>query len=255
MSVIEQVAEIRTQRKQAAEVRCDELARADAAGKKVSAVEVIDSLAAAGLDDTWFPTRVHHYKTRAVLIAKAATHADLERRHAECQVTMDHLREETTAFVAAQDAKYLPLAQEHQILGAQIGEAAAARQELRKGCKDPAIVQRLADVSAEWGKSRNRLIELRNKQRPLSENIAEHQSSLAKYQEIRIPGADRQYYAGQITRGGMTHEEAEKTGQALANCQAQFDKNAAEIATLEPLVAALEAERSELETKAEASPL
>ena len=77
MSVIEQVAEIRTQRKQAAEVRCDELARMDAAGKKVSAVEVIDSLAAAGLDDTWFPARVQHYRTRAALIAKAATHADL----------------------------------------------------------------------------------------------------------------------------------------------------------------------------------
>ncbi len=85
MSVIEKVAEIRAQRKQAAEVRCDELARMDAAGKKVSAVEVIDSLAAAGLDDTWFPARVQHYKTRAALIAKVGTHADLERRHAECR--------------------------------------------------------------------------------------------------------------------------------------------------------------------------
>ena len=63
------------------------------------------------------------------------------------------------------------------------------------------------------GQSHNRLIELRNKQKPLSETIAEHQAALAKYQEVRIPGADRQYYAGQITRGGMTHQEAEKTGR------------------------------------------
>ena len=110
--------------------------------------------------------------------------------------------------------------------------------ELRRTCLDPAIIGRLNEVAGQWGRAHNRLIELRNKQRPLSETIAEHQAALAKYQEIRIPGADRQYYAGQITRGGMTHQEAEKTGQALANCQGQFDKNAAEITTLEPLVAA-----------------
>ena len=102
----------------------------------------------------------------------------------------------------------------------------------------PKSTRSTASPAIGWSKHTNR-------QRELIPIIAlEHQSSLAKFQEIRIPHPSRQYFAGQITRGDLSHEDAQRIQAALTTCQTEYDRNVEELAVLEPRVAEFGAARA-----------
>ena len=127
MSVIEQVAEIRAQRKQAAEVRCDELARMDAAGKKVDPVEALDTITAAGLPDDWFPKRVAHYRTRAAQLATIARQPELDQARAEAQAELDAAAAEFKVAQEKYAARYNPAQVALETANRQLNDCGTAR--------------------------------------------------------------------------------------------------------------------------------
>ena len=255
MSVIEQMNEVREQRKKAAENRADELARQDAAGKKVSAVEALDTITAAGLPDDWFAKRVVHYRTRAALLAKTAAQAELEKRRQQCQKILDEANAELKDAAERCAAKADPAAQEDRALGAQIGEAIQARAELLRTCKDPAILGRLNEIGQEIGQGQGSAKTLTARQKYLTGEIERLQPQL-DYQVSKKSaptfGRDPRVSSMPSDYDAREHEQLEK---AISGMQAELPKVQAAIEAIPGTVAGLERERADLLTRAEASPL
>ena len=108
MSTIEQITHLREARQQAAIARVDALARLEADGKPVHAVEVADVIDAAGLTDTWFGEHVQHYRTRANLLAKVSMQAQHEQRRGKrAQKAIDSAMAEYKTAEAKFNAAYM----------------------------------------------------------------------------------------------------------------------------------------------------
>ncbi len=191
MSVIEEVAEIRAQRKRAAETRADELARKEAAGKKVDPVEVIDAMAAAGLPDEWYDKRMEHHKTRPGQLAIVAQQPEAERAKAQAQAELAEAEAELKAAQQHFADRWNPAQQALELANRQLEQIGQVRGQLQATCKDPAIVNRLAEIGPEIAHLQDEARGLEHRKAGAQRELARLEPQLAEHEARKNQHAPR----------------------------------------------------------------
>ena len=257
MSIVEQIAEVREQRRRAAETRADELARKDAAGKKVDPVEALDTITVAALPDDWFPKRVAHYRTRAAQLATIARQPELDQARAEAQAELDAAAAEFKVAQEKYAARYNPAQVALEAANRQLSDCGTARAQLRRTCLDPAIIGRVREIGNATLQAQEQTKALTERQRYVAGEIARLEPQLAdsivrrdRPRPSNYPDPRTSY-----TPGDFDAKEHDRLQNLVSHLQAESTKNEAALLALPATVASLQAEQAELLVKAEASPL
>ena len=251
MELLDKAKELRQARQAERLAAVEDLARRQAIGEPISPEDLVEACELAGVDlEKDFPDRVAHRLKRIGLRAAVAQRAEAQQQRDQAEAAMAAALAKLEAAQSLYNQENPPAWNALQEASQRLSAADTAERELERGCKNRGILDQFAKINQEHGVSRNRLAQLTNRQRELIPIIAGHQSSLAKFQEIRILHPSRQYFAGQITRGDMSHEDAQRIQAALITCQTEHDRNVEELAVLEPRVAELQRQEQDLRRQA-----
>ncbi len=248
----EAILQRRTVEKKAA---VNALALRQASGGIVAPELIVEITEAAGVSLEDYAKEVSRLENRKTLIAKVAAQAELEAQQQKCQKIMDKASAELTAAQERYSAAYMPAAIEHQRLGDQIGQAIAARAELRRTCRAPEIISRLNEIGNEVFQTQERAKALAERAKNLTNELGRLQPQLEDMEERRkhprIQGDPRTTYVP----GDFDQREQTRLQTSVDNMLAELPKVEEALVALPAAVASLQAEHAELLVKAEQSPL
>jgi len=254
MSVCEQMQEVREQRRRAAEMRADELARKDANGEAVDPVEALDMVAAAGLPDDWFSKRVAHYRTRAGQLAAIAREPETVRSKAAAEKVA---KEAEAKFNAAKEeliAAWNPAQEAIQTANNLLNNIGTARAQLRQTCLDPAIAKRRREIGNEIMAVQNQGEDLKGRRKLLITELGRLEPQIAEHEASEIRKRMGEPALSYVPGDYNAREHAAAKG-SFEQCKAELPQVEAALLAIRPRIEALRAEDARLWQEAEASPL
>jgi hypothetical protein len=255
-SLLTEAAAICERRKTERQNALQDLAGEQVATGKVTPERIVDACEAAGVALQEFENILKHRARRKTLLQSVADKVVGELQKANAERAIEAANAEFALAQQRHAEAFTPAATELAQANARLSAAEEARRELAKSCKDASILTRLAKNAERHGPAYNRLILLQNRELELGRMLQNDDVLLAGYQGIlvNVPAPQGSVVSqGTITKGGLTWAEGERYLRDRAAHQTELEQVRAELETLRPIVAALEAERADLLRQAEIS--